>query len=74
VYNVADAHLPTPVTLAPTLARNAMIGFGASAVADTVTNSIRVLKARAIDPAQRAAQRARDRHRERWSSSYYFAS
>ena len=44
VYNQADKSLPTHADLAPTLARNAALGFGASAVSDTVTNSVRVVK------------------------------
>lgn len=43
-YNAADKQLPTYNGFAPTLVRNAALGFGASAVADTVTNSVRVVK------------------------------
>jgi len=44
VYNAADAQLPVPTDLLPRLARNAVVGFAASAVSDTATNAIRVLK------------------------------
>lgn len=44
-YNAVDARLATPSGGLPlTLARNAAVGFVASAVADTMTNSVRVLK------------------------------
>jgi len=47
VYNTLNARLPLydrRTELAPYLLRNASIGFAASAVSDTVSNSIRVLK------------------------------
>lgn len=44
VYNSLDAKLPVPTDLAPQLARNASLGFLASATTDALTNSIRVLK------------------------------
>jgi hypothetical protein len=44
VYNALDARLPTFTELLPSMLRNAALGFGASAVADTVTNSLRVVK------------------------------
>ena len=43
-FNALDARSPQYADLLPTLARNAAVGFCASAVADTATNSIRVLK------------------------------
>eukprot|EP01062_Namystynia_karyoxenos_P019218 TRINITY_DN17206_c0_g1_i1.p1 TRINITY_DN17206_c0_g1~~TRINITY_DN17206_c0_g1_i1.p1 ORF type:complete len:485 (+),score=183.29 TRINITY_DN17206_c0_g1_i1:80-1534(+) len=43
-YNYLDHHLPVPHERFNKLARNAGIGFCASAVSDTVSNSIRVLK------------------------------
>eukprot|EP01060_Flectonema_neradi_P031737 TRINITY_DN489_c2_g4_i1.p1 TRINITY_DN489_c2_g4~~TRINITY_DN489_c2_g4_i1.p1 ORF type:complete len:460 (+),score=113.71 TRINITY_DN489_c2_g4_i1:62-1441(+) len=43
-YNTLDAKLPVPQELSKKLARNASIGFCASAVSDTVSNSLRVLK------------------------------
>jgi len=43
-YNVVDARLTTPPSLAGQLGRNAAVGFMASAVSDTATNSLRVLK------------------------------
>ena len=43
-YNTLDAKLPVPQELHKKLARNASIGFCASAVSDTVSNSLRVLK------------------------------
>ena len=43
-YNALDARAPTYAELPKTLARNAAVGFAASAVADTATNSVRVLK------------------------------
>lgn len=43
-YNAADARVPVPTDLLPRTVRNAAIGFAASAVADTSTNAIRVLK------------------------------
>ncbi|KAJ8601859.1 hypothetical protein CTAYLR_002669 [Chrysophaeum taylorii] len=44
VYNSADASLPVPLDLVPLLARNAAVGFCASAVTDVATNPIRILK------------------------------
>jgi hypothetical protein len=47
VYNELNAHLPSydrKTELAKYLGRNAAIGFSASAVSDTLSNSIRVLK------------------------------
>mgnify|MGYP001297895785 CR=1 FL=1 len=43
-YNYLQAHLPTRDTTLGQISRNALIGFSASAVSDTVSNSIRVLK------------------------------
>ena len=43
-YNALDARCPTYPGMRQTLARNAAVGFAASAVADTLTNSVRVLK------------------------------
>lgn len=43
-YNFLDATLSVPDSLAAKLARNAGIGFAASCVSDTASNSIRVLK------------------------------
>ena len=43
-YNSLDARLPQYPGLLATLGRNAAVGFMASAVADTATNSVRVLK------------------------------
>ena len=43
-YNMLDARCPRYDDLWSTLARNAGVGFFASAVADTTTNSVRVLK------------------------------
>eukprot|EP01059_Diplonema_ambulator_P019997 TRINITY_DN33686_c0_g1_i1.p1 TRINITY_DN33686_c0_g1~~TRINITY_DN33686_c0_g1_i1.p1 ORF type:complete len:484 (+),score=136.99 TRINITY_DN33686_c0_g1_i1:66-1454(+) len=43
-YNTLDAKIPVPQELPYKLARNASIGFCASAVSDTVSNSLRVLK------------------------------
>jgi hypothetical protein len=47
VYNTLNARLPQydrATELGSYLGRNALIGFSASAVSDTVSNSIRVLK------------------------------
>ena len=46
-YNFVDGHLPKyPERISQrTLVRNAAVGFCASAVSDTLTNSVRVLKA-----------------------------
>lgn len=43
-YNALDASIPVPDDMLPKLARNASLGFCASAVSDTVSNSLRVLK------------------------------
>lgn len=43
-YNFLDANLPQPTTLVEKLARQAFIGFVASVVSDTVSNSLRVIK------------------------------
>ncbi|KAF8876059.1 mitochondrial carrier domain-containing protein [Infundibulicybe gibba] len=43
-YNYLDANLPLPSTLLQTLARQAFIGFCASVISDTVSNSLRVVK------------------------------
>lgn len=43
-YNYLQANLPTRDTTLGQISRNALIGFSASAVSDTVSNSIRVLK------------------------------
>jgi len=43
-YNTLDANLPKPVDTLGKLGRNAGMGFAASLVSDTVSNSIRVLK------------------------------
>ena len=43
-FNVLDNRLPTYYSTPQTLCRNALVGFCASAVADTATNSLRVLK------------------------------
>ena len=43
-YNYLQEHLPTRDTTLGQISRNALIGFSASAVSDTVSNSIRVLK------------------------------
>ncbi len=43
-FNFLDSHLPIPTETLPKLGRNAFIGFTASAVSDTVSNSIRVIK------------------------------
>lgn len=44
VHNVLDAMLAVPTNTAGLLLRSAVIGFSASAVSDTVSNSIRVVK------------------------------
>lgn len=43
-YNYLDATLPLPITILQKLARSAFIGFTASVVADTMSNSLRVVK------------------------------
>lgn len=43
-YNYLDANLPEPHTIIQSLARSAFIGFVASVVSDTVSNSLRVVK------------------------------
>jgi len=43
-YNYLQANLPTRDTALGQISRNALIGFSASAVSDSVSNSIRVLK------------------------------
>ncbi|KZT01943.1 mitochondrial carrier [Laetiporus sulphureus 93-53] len=43
-YNYLDANLPQPTTLAEKLLRQAFIGFCASVISDTVSNSLRVVK------------------------------
>ena len=43
-YNTLDAKIPVPQELTYRLMRNASIGFCASAISDTVSNSLRVLK------------------------------
>ena len=43
-FNHLDTVVPKQQGLAPTLGRNAAVGFVASAVADTATNSLRVVK------------------------------
>lgn len=43
-YNAADQVVPVPADLLPRLCRNAALGFTASAVSDTATNAVRVLK------------------------------
>jgi hypothetical protein len=43
-YNGLDANLPLPNNLAQKLARQAFIGFCASVISDTVSNSLRVVK------------------------------
>lgn len=44
VYNALQANLPPQHALVPRLLRQAFIGFAASIVSDTVSNSIRVVK------------------------------
>jgi len=44
IYNTLDANLPLPNTLLQKLARQAFIGFCASVISDTVSNSLRVVK------------------------------
>jgi hypothetical protein len=44
VYNTLSETLPTRTDFAGKLARSAVIGFCASAVSDTCSNSIRVIK------------------------------
>ncbi|KAG6852096.1 hypothetical protein C0991_003206, partial [Blastosporella zonata] len=43
-YNYLEANLPEAHTLVEKLARRAFIGFVASVVSDTVSNSLRVVK------------------------------
>ncbi|KAI0942697.1 hypothetical protein AcW1_003258 [Taiwanofungus camphoratus] len=43
-YNYLDANLPPPTTLVEKLLRQAFIGFCASVISDTVSNSLRVVK------------------------------
>ncbi|EGN97708.1 hypothetical protein SERLA73DRAFT_184521 [Serpula lacrymans var. lacrymans S7.3] len=43
-YNYLDANLPSPDNIFQKLARQAFIGFCASAISDTVSNSLRVIK------------------------------
>ncbi|ODO03280.1 hypothetical protein I350_06130 [Cryptococcus amylolentus CBS 6273] len=43
-YNYLSTHLPLPTTLPQKLIRQAFIGFSASVVSDTSSNSLRVLK------------------------------
>eukprot|EP00039_Didymoeca_costata_P027361 m.18274 g.18274 ORF g.18274 m.18274 type:complete len:497 (-) comp6262_c0_seq1:63-1553(-) len=43
-YNTLDSVIPVPEETLPKLARNAFLGFSASAVSDTTSNSLRVLK------------------------------
>ncbi|KAI5894161.1 mitochondrial carrier [Schizophyllum commune H4-8] len=43
-YNYLDANLPPSHTVLQTLARRAFIGFCASVVSDTISNSLRVVK------------------------------
>ncbi|KAJ2923534.1 hypothetical protein H1R20_g13562, partial [Candolleomyces eurysporus] len=43
-YNYLDANLPTPTTTLEKLSRRAFIGFTASVVSDTISNSLRVVK------------------------------
>eukprot|EP00965_Chrysotila_dentata_P163760 5406546-Pleurochrysis_carterae.AAC.2 len=61
-YNFLDAQLPAPAELLPALMRNAAVGFGASTVADTATNTIRVLmtfRQTSAQPVRKAAPHAR---------------
>ena len=43
-YNYLDGALPPPATVGAKLLRQALIGFCASVVSDTVSNSLRVVK------------------------------
>ncbi|KAH9942810.1 mitochondrial carrier [Amylocystis lapponica] len=43
-YNYLDANLPLPTTLLEKLLRQAFIGFCASVISDTISNSLRVVK------------------------------
>ncbi|KAG9312448.1 mitochondrial carrier domain-containing protein [Chiua virens] len=43
-YNYLDENLPLPTTVFEKLARSAVIGFAASVVSDSVSNSLRVVK------------------------------
>ncbi|KAL5507058.1 hypothetical protein ACEPAH_6514 [Sanghuangporus vaninii] len=52
-YNYLSANLPEAHTLIQTLFRQAFIGFAASVVSDTVSNSLRVVKTyRQVDPSR----------------------
>jgi len=44
VYNYLNLHLPKPNNTLEKLARSAVMGFSASVVSDTISNSIRVIK------------------------------
>ena len=43
-YNYLEGHLPTPSTTLQRIARRAFIGFVASVVSDSISNSLRVVK------------------------------
>lgn len=43
-YNTLEEHLPLPHTFLQKLGRQAFIGFVASVISDTVSNSLRVVK------------------------------
>lgn len=43
-YNYLDAALPLPTTLPQKLMRSAFIGFIASVISDSISNSLRVVK------------------------------
>lgn len=43
-YNTLDERLPQPTTVLQKLGRQAFIGFVASVISDTVSNSLRVVK------------------------------
>ncbi len=43
-YNQLDKSLPQPTTLGQQILRQALIGFVASVISDTVSNSLRVVK------------------------------
>ncbi len=43
-YNYLNANLPLPTNLGEKLLRQAFIGFSASVISDTVSNSLRVVK------------------------------
>ncbi|THH14281.1 hypothetical protein EW146_g6028 [Bondarzewia mesenterica] len=52
-YNFLDAHLPPPHTLLEKLGRQATIGFAASIVSDSISNSLRVIKTyRQVSPTR----------------------